>query len=152
MGMQHLTGACLCGAVTYHVDGGPRFNAYACHCTDCQRRSGSAFGIQLAVMETALTVAGATISGTHVQPSGAVAGIVACAACLTRLYTTNDRRPGIVNLRAGTIDGAAHIAPVAHMWVTQKHDWIVIPEAAQSFATQPESPEAWAAVLMGTNL
>ena len=38
-----LTGGCLCGAVRYTLHEGFRLNPYACHCTDCQSRTGSAF-------------------------------------------------------------------------------------------------------------
>jgi hypothetical protein len=37
-------GGCLCGAVRYRVRGEPARGS-ACHCTFCQKRSGSAFGI-----------------------------------------------------------------------------------------------------------
>ena len=39
-------GGCLCGAVRYRVSNVPMVTA-ACHCTFCQRRTGSAFGIVL---------------------------------------------------------------------------------------------------------
>ena len=38
-----LSGGCLCGAVRYVLREGFRLNPYACHCTDCQSRTGSAF-------------------------------------------------------------------------------------------------------------
>src|SRR3546814_14775313 len=40
-----LTGGCFCGAVRYVLEEGFRFRPYACHCTDCQSRTGSAFKI-----------------------------------------------------------------------------------------------------------
>ena len=42
---ETLTGACISGAVRYSVAPGMRMKSYACHCNDCQTRSGSAFGI-----------------------------------------------------------------------------------------------------------
>lgn len=144
---DNLTGGCLCDAVRYTARPGFRMKPYACHCTDCQRRSGSAFGIQLAVMEADLAVEGDTIVGHHVQPSGAVAAITACARCLTRLFTSNDRRPGIVNLRAGTLDNSRDLTPAAHFWVQSKQPWIVLPDDAPALAEQPSTPAEWMQLL-----
>ena len=38
------TGRCFCEAVQYRITEEP-LTFYACHCTDCQKRSGSAFGL-----------------------------------------------------------------------------------------------------------
>ena len=138
-----LTGGCLCEAVRYTVRQTMRFQSYVCHCTDCQTRSGSAFGIQLSVLTGDLEVSGALLKGEHVQPSGAVAGIYACEKCLTRIYTDNDRRPGIANLRAGTLDNSQALAPATHLWVSSKLPWVVIPEEAVAMDRQPEDIAGW---------
>ena len=138
-----LTGGCLCGAVRYTVRQTMRFQSYVCHCTDCQTRSGSAFGIQLSVLTGDLEVSGALLKREHVQPSGAVAGIYACEICLTRIYTDNDRRPGIANLRAGTLDNSQALAPATHLWVSSKLPWVVIPEEAVAMDRQPEDIAGW---------
>jgi len=142
-----LAGRCLCGAVRYRVRPGFRMRPYACHCHDCQRRTGSAFGIQLAVAEADLDVEGEVLEGRHVQPSGAVAGIFACSACLTRLWTSNDRRPGIVNLRAGTLDDSPTLEPAAHFWTSSKQPWIALPADVPALAAQPETPGEWMQLL-----
>lgn len=141
-----LTGGCLCGKVRYRVEQTMRFQSYACHCTDCQTRSGSAFGIQLAVLAQDMSLEGELLRGEHVQPSGAVAGIFACKVCLTRIYTDNDRRPGIVNLRAGTLDDSAALVPASHLWVSSKLRWVVIPEDAMVMEGQPQDYAGWLAI------
>ena len=143
-----LSGGCLCGAVRYEVNLTIRFRPYACHCTDCQTRSGSAFGIQQSVLASDLNCTGELIRGQHVQPSGAVAGIFACEKCLTRIYTDNDRRPGIVNLRAGTLDNSEALAPAAHLWVTSKLSWVVLPPDVICLDGQPKDQAGWLEILM----
>ncbi|MGB3847346.1 aldehyde-activating protein [Sphingopyxis sp. YF1] len=145
--LSALAGRCLCDSVRYTVRPGFRMRPYACHCHDCQRRSGSAFGIQLGVAEADLVVEGEVIEGRHVQPSGAVAGIFACPVCLTRLWTTNDQRPGFANLRAGTLDNSPEIEPAAHFWIRSKQPWIVLPEDVVALDTQPQSPDEWMRLL-----
>ncbi len=41
---QTHEGGCLCGSIRYTVSGDP-FIAVACHCKQCQLRTGSAFGM-----------------------------------------------------------------------------------------------------------
>ena len=45
------TGGCQCGAVRYEVTG-PPIKLYVCHCTECQRQSGSAFGMSFICAES----------------------------------------------------------------------------------------------------
>jgi len=47
------TGGCVCGATRYRLTAEP-LTLYACHCTDCQKRSGSAFGLSMWVHRGAL--------------------------------------------------------------------------------------------------
>ena len=47
------TGGCGCEAIRYELTGAPLF-VHACHCHDCQRRSGSAFGMTMLIEETQL--------------------------------------------------------------------------------------------------
>ena len=41
-----LSGGCQCGGVRYEIKAKP-LTVYVCHCTECQRQSGSAFAQQL---------------------------------------------------------------------------------------------------------
>jgi hypothetical protein len=148
---ETLEGGCLCGAVRYSVTPGFRFKPYACHCHDCQRRTGSSFGVQLGVMEADFEVEGELIEGSHVQPSGAVAGIFACSKCLSRIYTTNNARLGVVNLRAGTLDSSPTLIPSAHFWVSQKQPWIKLPDDIPALDKQPTTPEEWMRYLVGSH-
>ena len=52
-----LTGACLCGALRYEITEPPTM-AYACHCTDCQRLTSSAFSMGIVVSDKALRLSG----------------------------------------------------------------------------------------------
>ena len=143
---ESFAGGCLCGAVRYRVTPTVRFQAYACHCTDCQTRTGSAFGLQLSVLAADFHIEGPVLRGEHVQPSSAIAGIFACEKCLTRLYTDNDRRPGIVNLRAGTLDDSRDIVPASHLWVSSKLPWVQIPPDCVTMERQPEDTAGWIAI------
>jgi len=134
--------------VRYTVQRQVKFTPYACHCKDCQTRSGSAFGLQLTAMSSEICIEGEVIEGRHVQPSKGVAGIIACRTCLTRLYTTNDQRPGIISIRAGTLDDSDQLVPGFHLWVTSKQPWIVIPDDVPALETQPMDLADWQRLLI----
>jgi hypothetical protein len=53
--MTSYAGGCLCGSVRYRLGAEP-LTSYVCHCTDCQRRTGSAFALSLIVPAAALVV------------------------------------------------------------------------------------------------
>jgi hypothetical protein len=143
---ETLEGSCTCGAVRYTVKPGFRFKLYACHCTECQTRSGSAFGLQLPVFPPDIEVTGEMTYGEYSSPSGAGIKTYGCPKCMTRLYTINDTNPLAV-IRAGTLDNSSKLVPAAHFWVQSKQPWIVIPDGAISLETQPRSPEDWVQLL-----
>ena len=49
------TGGCQCGLVRYVLTAEP-IRLVACHCKECQRQSGSAFGMSMLVKQDSLTV------------------------------------------------------------------------------------------------
>ena len=83
-------GGCVCGAVRYRYTGEP-LTLYACHCTNCQTRTGSAFALQLVALQDDLTV-------TQGQPdrTGEVGERVGCAACGTSLWRERGKTPGAI--------------------------------------------------------
>ena len=88
-----LTGGCICGAIRYTVARTP-IEVYACHCTDCQRITSSAFSIGVVIADDEFSVTGkAAIS----VPGGVTAGgrvkrRWVCPDCGTWLF--GNPRPG----------------------------------------------------------
>ena len=140
---SELTGGCLCGAVRYTLRDGFRFRPYACHCTDCQSRTGSAFSEHMLFSLADLTIEGEMDVGDYVQPSGAHSRIFGCARCKVRIYATNDQSAGLASLRCGTLDDSAALVPAAHVWVRSKQPWIGLPADAVTMDEQPRSNQEW---------
>jgi hypothetical protein len=61
-----LTGGCICGSVRYAITAAS-LSVYACHCTDCQRITSSAFSIGVVVPASAFR---STSSGPQTAPGG----------------------------------------------------------------------------------
>lgn len=138
-----LTGGCLCRAVRYTLHEGFRLNAYACHCTDCQSRTGSAFSEHMLFALADLEIDGEIDVGEFDQPSGAHSRIYGCARCKARIYAVNSTTEGMASLRCGTLDDSSSFVPAAHVWVKSKQRWIVLPADARTLEEQPRSAAEW---------
>jgi hypothetical protein len=131
-------GGCLCGAVRYRIKGdGLMLNA--CHCTECQRTSGGAFGMSLIVLRDALELTkGTPHRFDKPYADGRHKIFNFCADCSVRLWNEMPRFPQIYNVKPGTLDDANKwLDPVAHLWVSEKQPWVPVPEGVLTFDTQP---------------
>ncbi|MCR2834617.1 GFA family protein [Parerythrobacter lacustris] len=140
---ETLQGGCNCGAVRYTLTPGFRMGPYACHCTLCQTRTGSAFAEHMVVLRSALEVPGADWEGKTVNPSGAEVMLYGCNSCGARLWGENLTVPGLATLRCGTLDRSAEVEPEAHLWVSSKQAWITLPHGTKAMDEQPRSNEEW---------
>jgi hypothetical protein len=146
------SGQCLCGAVRYRADAEP-LAVYACHCTDCQRRTGSAFSFTVVVARSALQlVAGTTVPYFAELPDGRVKKGQMCVACGTRLWGEAKDR-SIVALTHGALEQPTGLTPVAHVFTRSAQPWLKLPEGARHYETQPiergEIARLWAAAHAG---
>ena len=142
-----LTGGCLCGAVRYTLRPGFRLNPYACHCKQCQSRTGSAFSEHMQFALADLDLKGDLDVGTFTQPSGANSEIFGCKTCKSRIYSTNDQRPGMASLRCGTLDNSQNVVPAAHLWISSKQPWINLSEGTPVCEEQPRETSEWISLL-----
>ena len=133
-------GGCLCGAVRYRLIGDP-VTFYACHCTDCQRQTGSAFGLSMIVREQDLElVQGEPKRFEATMADGRVKRGRYCGQCAARLWGEPAALPGLRVLRPGTLDDPGAFTPIGHIWTRSARDWVPIPDDAVLFEGQPEDP------------
>ena len=137
-------GRCLCGAVQYRVAAEP-IAVYACHCTDCQRLSGSAFALSMVVPLASIEVLIGDPSAYSAELSGGRArrGRL-CGACGSRLWGISQRRPDRAVIQAGTLEQTSWVRPAAHAWARSAQPWFVFPPDVPVYPTQPEDLAALA--------
>jgi hypothetical protein len=133
--MTERLGGCQCGRVRYRISAEPLM-LVACHCTECQRQSGSAFGMSLVVPEASLSVAGELKSFERSSDSGRPLKCFFCPECGTRIYHQPGYGP-VRNVRAGTLDDTSGLKPQMHTWIQSKQPWTVIPEGMPCHQKQP---------------
>lgn len=139
-----VSGACECRAVTYAIKDSP-LHVYACHCLNCQTRSGSAFAEHAMVQVDAFECEGA-VEEFQRSSNGMQFTEVFCLACHTRIFNRNSMLPDMVFLRAGTLESSQHLEPMAHIWTSRKQAWVVLPEGIPAFTHSPSPEEFGAAV------
>lgn len=115
---------------------------YACHCTECQRQSGSAFGLSLLVREPAIEATGDLSLWSRPTDSGATMDCYFCPQCGTRLWhkvrrERNDARGAILSVKGGSLDIARRLAPVGHIWTGSRMAGSQIPADALTFDRAP---------------
>src|SRR5262245_3628287 len=121
-----MDGGCQCGRVRYRMEGEP-LGLAVCHCIECQRQSGSAFGMSLAIRRNGFRLlSGELREFTTVCDSGRMKRCTFCAKCGTRIY--HQVATDALNIKAGTLDDTSWLNPSAHYWTRRKQPWVLIPE------------------------
>lgn len=130
-------GGCQCGAVRYQIRGEP-LALGVCHCTECQRQSGSAFGMSLIVRRDDFdVVSGELRDFTRTSDSGRPMRCAFCPTCGTRIFHEPSYLQGVLNVKPGTLDDTSGLEPTLQLWTSQKQGWVVLPEGVQRFEKQP---------------
>jgi len=135
------TGRCLCESVRYRLDAPPLFT-HACHCLDCQKKTGTAFAMTTIVLRDDLVVTLGETSPTRLSPRSTAHG---CSGCGTCIFVASTRFPATVTLRAGTLDDASIATPQAHIWVKRKQRWFTLPAGVPRFDENYAMDAVWPA-------
>jgi hypothetical protein len=121
---QVREGGCQCGRVRYRVEGEPLILGI-CHCTECQRQSGSAFGMSMVTPKAQFTLLqGELKTFTRSSDSGRPVICAFCPECGTRIYHVPSYLQGVVNVKPGTLDDTSFIKPAGQGWTSSKQGWI----------------------------
>ena len=135
-----MTGGCHCHALRYTLTQSP-IAVYACHCTDCQSLSGAAFAIGVVVPASAFSFSGSPRLVRRTLGSGTISNRWICPDCGvwvcggSRLDAVAPDEMRVV--RGGTFDDTSWIVPTTHYWTRSAQKWVVFPEGAILYDTQP---------------
>jgi hypothetical protein len=144
-----LAGGCACGAIRYEITAMPQL-VYACHCTECQRRSGSAFALNMPVATDTLRIVKGTPKGwRNAGASGTATTSWFCGDCGGRIYGERDGRPQAMTIRAGTLDDTSWLRPAAHFFMRSAQPWETIEGECHELGPDDFRPlaAAWQAMM-----
>ena len=122
-----FTGGCNCGGVRFEVDGPLDGHASYCHCTRCQRRTGTAASVQVRIDRSAFRiVSGEELVREWAPPDGWPKCF--CGECGSALWS-RDPSSDLLGVRLGVFDEDTGVRPQVRQFVAFAAAWEPIPDA-----------------------
>jgi hypothetical protein len=118
-----IEGGCLCGKVRYSADAEPTFVG-VCHCKNCQKGTGTAFSVVVALPTPALTVQGTLQTFTGRGDSGKATYRRFCPECGSALIDEAEIMPNVTMIMAGTLDDASWVKPASEIFCDSAQPWV----------------------------
>jgi hypothetical protein len=134
-------GGCQCGSLRYEIREPPQL-VYTCHCTECQRLTGSAFSMALVTDTEAFSLVGPTPRPLQRKAdSERTVTRWVCPDCGTWIWSgprSDAATRDALRVRAGTLDDTSWLRPTVHFWTRSTQRWVELPKDDQTFETQPK--------------
>jgi hypothetical protein len=140
-----LEGGCACAVVRYRLQSAPLF-VHCCHCTDCQRQTGSAFVLNALIETDRVTVlSGQTADFRMPTDSGRPHNVVRCSGCGTAVWSHYGGLRQLTFVRVGTLDRPGALPPDVHIYTRTKLPWVTLPPGVPCFDAYYDSKTLWPA-------
>jgi hypothetical protein len=124
---EPLTGGCLCGAVRFELSQAPESAGY-CHCTRCQRRTGTAASPQARVDARAFALqAGAEHVTCWRHPDGGFEKCF-CGLCGAHLFSRDPEGSPQMSIRMAAFDRDPGVPLTWRAFVAYAAPWEPIPD------------------------
>jgi hypothetical protein len=127
-------GGCLCGSIRYRVRGEPR-RTVVCHCTFCQRSTGSAFLTEAAFLKEQVEIEGGPITTyDHISDeTGRRLTLQFCPKCGTKIGMELEWFPEIQMIFVGTLDDPHWLKMERQIFARSAVRWMQYPPDAEVF-------------------
>jgi len=121
--------ACCCGACSITTEGEPILNG-VCHCDNCRRRTGSAFGWSAYFPDDRIVAREGELSVYVLDPADPErAQRYFCPRCGTTLYWKSGAFPDNTGVAAGCFSGEPLAEPGLSASDDKRQPWVVVPES-----------------------
>ncbi len=125
--------SCSCGQLKITTTGEP-VRVSVCHCFDCQKRTGSAFGAQARFPNDAVSPSGRASTYVRTADSGNKISFNFCPHCGSTVYYQLDMVPGFTAVALGCFADQTFPAPVIAVYDDRRHAWVSLPESCERMA------------------
>jgi len=140
-----LEGGCTCGKVRYRLKSDPMI-VHCCHCTWCQRETGSAFVINAVIETSEVQLTGeAPVMVKTPSESGKGQPIARCPHCQVAVWSHYPNAGDLAAfVRVGTLDDKTALAPDVHIFTASKVPWLELTDGKPVFEQfYPDPREVW---------
>ena len=121
------TGRCLCGGLRFEL-GRPAERAYYCHCTRCQRRTGTAASAQARIDGSTFRITqGEELVKCWRHPDGGFEKCF-CRECGAHVFSRNPDDPSQMSVRMSAFEGDPGVRPSGRTFVAYAAGWEPIPD------------------------
>lgn len=137
--MGKIHGGCLCGAVRYTAGVSPMVTR-ACWCNLCQSLASGNATINMAFPVDEVVVDGQLKDYQSTADDGNKMHRRFCPECGVHLFSEAEERPGIIVIRAGTLDDAEQVVVDGIIWTAEAPSWAYLDPGLPHFEGQPPAP------------
>jgi len=141
---EAFAGKCTCGFVRYRMTSRPLF-VNCCHCTWCQRETGSAFAINAMIeADRVEVIAGEPVRIDTPSNSGKGQKITRCPKCHVALWSNYAGAGEAVRfVRVGTLEEPGRMPPDIHIFTSTKQPWVVLPPGTPAMEEYYDRKKYW---------
>ena len=133
--------ACHCGQLRLEVTGEP-FAVSICNCLACQRRTGSAFGMQAGFKAGQVQVTGrfGDYSRISDEADRKEHTFHFCPECGSQVFYTEPDEPDLIVVSVGSFADPTFPPPTESGYDSRRHPWIQLPDSIHRFAVELWDP------------
>ena len=113
---------CCCGSLRAEATGEPTFVG-ACHCTECQRRTGSPFGVSTYFLKEQVRTEGPNKVYVRGSDSGRQIELHFCPDCGSTVFWRAEFVPDLIGVAFGALADPSMPWPTLSVWETTRHPW-----------------------------
>jgi hypothetical protein len=123
---------------------GDPFAVSICHCLACQRRTGSAFGMQAGYKADQVKVDGRFSDYSRISDEADKKEHVFhfCPECGSQVFYTEPEEPDLIVVSIGAFADPSFPPPIESGYDSRRHPWITLPATTNRYA-----PELWAPLI-----
>lgn len=124
---NYFDGGCTCGYIRYRMLSKPLI-VHCCHCSWCQRETGSAFALNALIENNRLELLKGEVTiidtPSHSRKGQKIARCPECQTAVWSHYATLNKK--ITFIRVGTLDKPNSMPPDIHIYTSTKQPWVTL--------------------------
>jgi hypothetical protein len=124
--VQRRQASCSCGQLRLTAEGEP-VRISMCHCYACQRRTGSAFGMQARFPAERVRIEGRHSVYERISDDGEGRVFRFCPDCGGTVYYTTADQPELIAVAIGAFADRDFPRPTVSVWEGRMHPWVGLP-------------------------